>query len=511
LTKLANSIFFCLATTLSFSQIQPQGKGIAYKFIENKNQWPSQVKFATDIPGGRLFVSNNHLTYLFYDQDQLINKFGRHKHPNVFDKSRKKSIDDSDSIRLHSLKVSFLDANYSASITGEEEQVTRYNYFLGNDSSKWGRGAKSYNSVVFKDLYKDVDLKLYSDVGYLKYDLYLKPGAELDKLRIKYHGAENVYLKNGNLIIETSLNEIIEQKPFAYQFKSNNKYKISCKFEVNNDIVTFNFPEGFDNSNLLIIDPLLIFSSYSGSTADNWGNTATFDDQGNLYSGGMVRFDLGGSFPTTTGAYQENFNGLWDIGIIKYDSIGANFLYVTYLGGTNTETPQSLVVNNKGELLILGATSSLDFPVNGYQNSFGGGFSFSPLPAVPYQNGSDIFIAKLSNDGSELLASTFLGGSGNDGINFIAGDAFTNNKIESPLARNYGDQFRGDITIGPDDHVYIASNTSSSDFPVVNGVQSSYNGGLLDAIVVKLTPNLSSIEWSTYIGVTGLMQHIPLS
>ncbi len=173
---------------------------------------------------------------------------------------------------------------------------------------------------------------------------------------------------------------------------------------------------------------------------------------------------------------------------------------MTYLGGLGVETPQSLVVNNNDELLILGATSSSNFPGT-TQGTFKGGLPIQPLEGIVYSAGTDIFIAKLSSNGSSLLSSRFLGGTANDGINFISGTIGAFNSVESPLGKNYGDQLRGDITVDAQDNVFIASSTRSTNFPVVNpDPAASFHGGSHDAVIVKLTPDLSAISWSRLIG-----------
>ena len=213
----------------------------------------------------------------------------------------------------------------------------------------------------------------------------------------------------------------------------------------------------------------------------------------------VTRQDGGSTFPTTPGSYRTSFiGGEWDIAILKYDSAGANVLYATYLGGNGTDTPQSLVVNKAGELLVLGVTSSTDLPVTN-ASVFSGGVSVDPLGGTDYDAGSDIFVAKLSENGSALLNETYLGGSSNDGLNFITGSMLTNSKIESPLARNYGDQLRSDIITDDDGFVYLTSNTSSTDFPIVSSA-TVFGGGSHDAIVVKLKADLSSIVWSRFLG-----------
>lgn len=191
----------------------------------------------------------------------------------------------------------------------------------------------------------------------------------------------------------------------------------------------------YDPTLTLVIDPTVVFSSYSGSTADNWGYTATYDSHGNLYGGG-IGDDIG--YPVSLGAYQVDFSGIWDVTISKFDASGSFLHYATYLGGSNVDVPHSLYVNDNDELYIFGTTGSSDFPVtaNAYDTTFNGGSNIS-IPAGSFSNGSDIFIAKLSADGTQLPASTFIGGSGNDGVNTAA----------SGLRKNYADEHRGEIIV----------------------------------------------------------------
>ena len=236
---------------------------------------------------------------------------------------------------------------------------------------------------------------------------------------MEYEGADRLFLKNGNLHIQTSVNEIIEQKPFAYQVIAGKTVEVPCIFSLNKNILTFEFPNGFDNTIPLVIDPVLTFSTYTGSIADNWGYTSTYDANGNLYAGGIV-FGLG--YPFTTGAYQTASGGGIDIGISKFNSNGTGLIYSTYLGGTSSEIPHSLIVNNNNELLVYGTTGSLNFPITAgaYDVSFNGGTAVTVTGAVPFPNGSDIFISKFNAAGSALSGSTFIGGSGNDGLNVAA-------------------------------------------------------------------------------------------
>ena len=138
----------------------------------------------------------------------------------------------------------------------------------------------------------------------------------------------------------------------------------------------FEFPNGYNQNIDLIIDPTLIFSTYSGSISDNFGYTATYDNQGYLYSGSTA---FGVDYPVTTGAFQQSFQGgVTDIVITKYDTLGQTRIYSTYLGGSSDELPHSMVVNNNNELYVLGTTGSNDFPTtpNAFQTNFNGGTNF---------------------------------------------------------------------------------------------------------------------------------------
>jgi hypothetical protein len=466
-------------------------------FVENKNQWPAHVHYGAGFQGGTLFLHPDKLTYHIMQTPAMDHGHGLENHSHEHVEEVEESRLPSDGwVKGHVWEVGFLGYNPGVELVPAHPLPTLHNYYLGNDPTKWGMGAHAFGRVHYRELYCGVDMVMYSEEGNIKYDLMVEAGARPEDIRMEYKGADWLALEGAKLVIKTSLGDVQEMQPVAYQWEGGKRREVLCQYRLEGDVLSFDFPMGYDECEPLIIDPLLIFSGYSGSTYDNWGNTATYDDRGNVYSGGMVRnWGGGNSFPTTLGAYQTFYGGgRWDLGILKYDSAGQILLYATYLGGSGTETPQSLVANSKGELLILGATSSLNFPVtNG--TTFSGGQATEPLGAVEFADGTDIFVAKLSADGSQLLGATYLGGSKNDGVNRLVGG-------NSLLTRNYGDALRGDIFTDSEDFVFLVSNTQSNDFPIV-GTESTYHGGTHDAVVVKLTPDLSDIVWSRYLGGSG--------
>ncbi|UOQ65813.1 gliding motility-associated C-terminal domain-containing protein [Hymenobacter volaticus] len=259
---------------------------------------------------------------------------------------------------------------------------------------------------------------------------------------------------------------------------------------------TVHFRLGTYNRHLpLTIDPTVIFSSYTGATSDNWGFTATYDAQGNMYSGGIV---FGAGYPTTVGAFSTTFSGIIDIGIIKYNTAttgSAARVWATYIGGSQVDFPHSLVVNNQGELALLGTTASPDYPTSAtaYDRTFNGGTPISPSGFSSFSGGSDLVVTRLSADGSALLGSTYLGGDGNDGLL----------DITTSLVRNYGDSFRGDILLDANNNMYLASSTTSANFPTSNGLGGAYRGGTHDAVVCKLNSTASTLLWSSFVGGAG--------
>tara|TARA_Y100000385_G_scaffold116717_1_gene121459 strand:+ start:1417 stop:5118 length:3702 start_codon:yes stop_codon:yes gene_type:complete len=457
----------------SFSQSQ-------FQFQENKGQLPNSVFSKVKVPGGSIFIEKGKFLYSFYNSKQV-----QEKH----DLIRKE-----DWIDAHSFSAKFLNSLGSSEIKLSEKS----NYFENFYTSKMQvDDVRFYKELEQKNIYQGIDLKIYYSENNLKYDLIIHPNSNERQIRIKYAGQDNIFLKNKNLIIETSVNTVTELAPFAYQIINDSVFPVECEFKLKNNILSFDFPNSYDNTKYLIIDPTLIFSTYSGSSSDNFGYTATYDRYGFLYSAGTV-FDDGNYYPTL-GAYQINHaggtgsNGGTDIAITKYDTTGTTMIYSTYLGGSKSELPHSMIVNNLDELFIFGTTGSDDYPITtgAYDTTFNGGFPFSPSGlGVSFPNGSDIIVSRLSANGGNLLASTYIGGSGNDGLN-----------TAQKLKINYADEVRGEIDIDKNNNIYLATCTYSTDFPITNTFQQNNNGNQ-EGCIVKIDNHLSTIIWSSYLGGT---------
>jgi len=494
------AILFLLIFQSSFAG-EPQGvtkhSNGPYKFIQNKGQWEEFILFKAAVPNGKLFLEENALTYHLINPKDLQRVHDHHHgadHP----------ADENFNFQMHAFKVSMVGASMEKA-TGLNPTPDHVNYFLGNDRKRWASGVKKFHEVHYTNIYPNIDFRIYGTETNLKYDFVVKPGGSESSIELAYDGLDDIYLRKGQLHLETTISHIIEQKPYAYQIIDGVEKEVPCQFVLKNKVVHFKFPKSYDHSRELIIDPALIFSSYSGSPADNWGYTATYDESGHLYAGGIVINDPSNNYPYTVGAYDTTYNGgnatafpglpalPIDIVVTKFSPNGSTLIYSTYLGGNDNESPHSMVVNASNELLVLGTTGSSNFPTSNtaYDQSFNGGTA-TAADIISYNNGSDIIVAKFDSMGTSLLASTFVGGTGNDGLN-----------LSGPLAYNYGDSFRGEIISDSNDNCYVATSTNSTDFPTsIGSAQNLYGGGSQDGCAFKLSPNLSTLSWSTFIGGT---------
>lgn len=460
-----------------FEGLAMQSQGI----VENQGQWYGSFDYRVDIKGGTTFIEKNGLTFHFVDRSGL---FGPHY---SWDQN-------ADNIEHHHvMKFKFLGCN-PHSDHNQDQFFTNYNnYYLGANPDRWKTKIYPSHQVIYEDIYEGVDLRYLNTSERLKYEFIVKPGSDYRVIRIKVLHADGLHLdRDGNLIINTSIGDLMETKPVVYQQRGNKKWQVEAEFVLSNNTVSYSIPQ-FDTTLPLVIDPELIFSTFSGSTSDNWGYTATPDRFGNLYGGSGV---YASGYPTTVGAYDISYNGPSgaaapsDVAISKFNSGGTNLVYSTYFGGERTDLPHSLIVDEAGNLFLLGTTSSDSLPTttNAIDRTINGGTQVTLSSAVNYA-GSDIFVTKFNNNGTALIGSTYIGGSGNDGLN-----------TSNALQYNYADESRGEINLDNDGNVIVVSSTYSDDFPGTNGQYQSSNRGNQEGIIAKLTSDLTNILWSTYLG-----------
>ena len=486
---LLTTCYLLLATT-TFSQ------HANIEFVENKGQWNDMVKYKGIINNGAFFLEENGFRVLQHDAKDMeqINEIfhGPHSASTTAVSSKESSkVVNPEEFVLHSHAYDVQFVNAQKPVIAPDKALPSYNnYILGNNPERWKGNCRIFQAVTYGNIYDGVDVRYYTDGGRLKYDIIVKPGADANRIAMKYSGAGGLSVKNGELMIKTSVGDPKEMTPYAYQFVNGVKKEVNCRFRVADNIVYFNL-DNYSKTDVLVIDPTLVFCSFTGSAADNWGYSATYGPDNSFYAAGIV-FDAG--FPVSPGAFETIFNGGtkdeeglpgYDIGIMKFNPSGTNRVYATYLGGGGNEQPQSMVVNAQGELVVAGRSNSANYPMkNGGLIGPGGNY--------------DIIISKLNADGTALIGSRKIGGSAYDGVNIRP--KYASPRGVDDIRRNYGDDARSEVIIDNSGDILLASNTQSTDFPVTPGAFQKQSSGGQDAVFIKLDASLSNMTFSSYLG-----------
>ena len=483
-----------------------RGFGQSYanlEFVENKGQWNDMVTFRGLTNTGAFYLTKTGYRVLQHNTTDLT-KLAAHFHAdeNISvklvtgskDKSAQRAaatlppVDDNITLRSHAYDVRFLNAG-TPTIKADKPLSAMSNYFIGNEPSKWASDCKTFQAITYENMYSNIDVRYYTNDGQLKYDIIARPGADLNNVALKFEGADDIRVSNGQLIIKTSVGEMKELAPYTYQIENGIKKEVPCRFLVTGNVVKFVVPQ-YSKNVPLVIDPTLIFSTFTGSAADNWGYTATYGPDGSFYAGGIV---FAAGFPTSPGAFQTVYQGGanedsqsgYDIGIMKFSPDGSSRIYATYIGGSANEHPHSMVVDAQNELVIGGRTNSTNFPTKA--SNFG--------PCGNY----DIVLIKLNAAGNALLGSIKIGGKENDGVNIRS--KHTNPTNAESIRRNYGDDSRSEVILDNAGNIYLASSCQSTDFPTTPGAfQTTRGGGRQDGTIIKATSNLNTILLSSFLG-----------
>ncbi len=477
------------------------------EFIENKGQWDKKVNFRGDFTSGSFFLEGRGFTVDMHnpaDLQQLSELQHGHNHNpstntgNSALSAARPPLNETPAVTVHShaYKVNFLGSNANIQAIPDKIESGYNNYFLGNDPGKWGTNCKIYQAVTYKNVYPNIDVRYYTEGNNLKYDIIVRPGGNPDAIAMRYDGVEKLEVKNKELIIGTSIGPVKELYPYSYQSVTGKKQAVDCKYIVTDNVVRFKVQHYAPNETL-IIDPKLIFASYTGSSQDNWGYTATPGPDGSFFAGGIA---FGAGYPVSAGAYQTTYGGGtpednlpgYDMAIFKFSANGSQRLYGTYIGGNGNEQPHSMISDAQGNLIIAGRSSSHNFP----------GTPTKPGSA----NDFDIVLIKLNASGTAALGAVRIGGTANDGVNIRAKYAADNgNPVADATRRNYGDDARSEVILDAAGNVFLASCTQSGDFPVTPGtpIQNTFGGGRQDGVILKFTPNLNAVLFSTFFGGTG--------
>lgn len=473
---------------------------------------------------------------------------------------------------------------------GEERTTTHFNYFIGKDATSWQTNVPAYEVLNMGEIWEGVALKLNAHSNNVEKLFYVTPNAAPSSIQIEVDGAEQLQLsQNGELIVITPVGPLRYSAPVAYQWIHGEKQLVKVAYQIKGkNSYSFTVAD-YDLNYELIIDPLLA-STFIGDGGNDWGNALAVDESGNVFVTGYTWSD---NFPTTAGSYSEPFNGVKDAYVSKFSNDLSTLLVSTFIGGSSWENGLAITVESTGEVIVSGATGSANFPIAGaaYDNTYNGGSNdvfvckfdndLSTIIASTFIGGGDddygydltldqagnvfvtgrtestdypstggfdatfnggfedVFVTKLNNGLSALLASTYIGGSTDEGADAIvtddagnvfisgftysddfptagmaydsthngSGDIFVakfNNNLSVLSAATFigGTNFEESHAIALDSsqNVFIAGYTGSAEYPSTPGVYDEAFNGNHDAIITKLNNELSEILASTFIG-----------
>ncbi len=492
-------------------------------FTLNAGQIDSKVNYYVKGGSFGFYFTTEEVVLTFIQRTSNIDSF------EDFTRDSSSKIDTSQDIGV-TLALQFIGANPNVKIEGECKCRGKVNYFKGNDPSKWYTELPTYEKLIYRDLWPGIDLVFYGAMGQLKYEFIVHPGSSVQDIKLNYRGSDGIVLdEEGNLIINNQLGILIDEKPISYQKIQDRKVMIDSRFvvteqEYGENIYGFEIEENYHSDYSIVIDPGLVYSTYLGGSSSDEGFDISVDDAGSTYVTGET---YSNDFPTTPGAFQTSSDRYDDVFVTKLTPDGSGLVYSTYLGGSSSDYGRGIVIDNAGSAYVTGMTGSNNFPTTAgaFQTSLAGD--------------GDVFVTKLTPDGSGLVYSTYLGGRSREiglgitvdsaGSTYITGWTYSNDFPTTPGAFqtslagpddvfvtkltpdgsslvystylggiNY-DEGRG-IAVDNAGSAYVTGYTSSNDFPTTTGVFQTSLAGDADAFVAKLTPDGSGLVYSTYLG-----------
>jgi hypothetical protein len=502
-------------------------------FEANRGQTDQQVKFISRGNGYTLFLTPSEAVIQFRIAD-----FG------LRIDSLKSEIRN---LKSQIIKMRFVAANANPSVVGLEQLSGKVNYIFGTDPTKWRTGVASYAKVKYENVYPGVDLVYYGNQQQLEYDFVVAPGADPNTIALEFAGADKLELDaDGNLLLDTAGGQIRQHKPTVYQDVTGIRQEIPGGYvllEQHTDHasrithqVGFHV-ESYDPTRPLIIDPVLVYSTYLGGSGYENNRTIgsarggiAVDADGNVYVTGRTESR---DFPTASAFQPTNKGGFFnaDVFVAKFNPAGSALVYSTYLGGSKDEEGRDIAVDADGNAYVTGATglNSSDFPTT---------------PGAFKTRDGGVFVTKLSPTGALVYSAHFggfLGAEGNDiavdmaGNAYVTGETFSDDFPITPgtafqTVKRFNDAFvtvlnatgsglrystylggsRTEegvaIAVDTSGNAYVTGTTNSSDLPTANPLQRAFGGGFDDAFVAKLNPlapGSASLVYSTYLGGNG--------
>jgi len=481
----------------STNQILEEYGKIPLSFEQNLGQTDSQVKF----------LSRGSGYTIFFTPDDVVMSL--------------RSTSEDSSNQYITIEMSLIGVN-PAQITGLEKQAGISNYFIGNDPQKWYTDIPNYANIKYTDVYSGIDLVYYGNQQKLEYDFVVAPGADPQNILFEINGADKLILdEGGNLIIETTDGQLIQHAPIIYQEINGKRQVIDGGYKLEENRIGF-YISDYDNTLPLVIDPVLVYSTYLGGSNNDGGRAIAVDSSDNAYVTGNTRST---NFPTKNPIQAAHAGGVFDAFVTKINAAGNAHVYSTYLGGSGGDFGFSIAVDSSRNAYVTGETQSTNFPTK------------NPIQAA-HAGGGDTFVTKINAAGNAHVYSTYLGGSSDDTGRGIAVDSSGNAYVTGPTgstnfptknpiqAANAGSgdvyvtkinaagnahaystflggsglEIGSNIAVDSSRNAYVTGETQSTDFPTTNPIQAAHAGGVFDAFVTKINAAGNAHAYSTYLG-----------
>jgi hypothetical protein len=431
----------------------------AVRFIENRGQYPPRVMFASQLANGTVFFCRDDIVFALSGHspaERSVSHFCEVGDAGFTRKTRQRP-------RIPppggaSFSIRYTGAGRDAAPVGVNRRVEQTNFFLGNDSAAWRRGIATFDTLAYRDLYPGVDLVFFGSEGRLKYEFRARDPDAYRAIEIEYWNVDSLSLcEDGALHVSVGEMKFIEQAPIAYQIVLGRQVECPAAFRKASECrIGFNAKPRFGDAQL-VIDPVYSTLFGGGSVEGGTGIVRLSDD---VYCIGGVTDSR--DFPVTPGAMRSVYQNTEGF-LIAIDIVKGEILYSTFIGGSDDDVVQRIMLDAAGRIVIAGVTRSPDFPVtqNAYQRN--------------YRGDQDCFVAVLDSGGSPLIYSTFIGGAG------------------------FEDLFN--MTLDRHGNAYITGLTDSRDYPVTSrAYQRTYGGGEDDIFLSKFDLRAYRLEFSTFIG-----------
>ncbi|GMK39735.1 hypothetical protein PCCS19_27900 [Paenibacillus sp. CCS19] len=433
------------------------------------------------------------------------------------------------------LDMLFEGCNDACRIEGSLLEEGKFNYFQGNDPNRHYAKVDVYRLAAYREPWPGIDVEIRGEEGSLKFDWIVNPGAGIEDIRLRYEGADSLEIdEEGRLLVVTGQEIIVDRRPIAYQGEADTYTQIECRYALGHGEngerwVGFELLDEYDKTLPLVIDPVIEYSTFLGGTGTEEGIAIAVDDIGQAYVTGST---LSTNFPVTPGAFSSTRTGTAeDFFVTKLNATGTNLSYSTYIGGSARDIGRAIAVDRAGCAYVTGTCLSGDYPttpgsfmpapasarahavvtkldpsgsslvystfvggtgsdsgyaiaIDAFDNVYLAGQTDSTdYPTTPgafkttNPNGIPIsFVTKLNTQGSALIYSTYLGGSGTTDIRGIA--------VDSTF------------------HAYVTGATVAANFPTTPGAFQVARKAGIDGFVTKLNPAGTGLVYSTFLGGT---------